>query len=59
MSTKVVLNESEPIESALKKFRRKVQLDQILKDVKSKTFFMTRRARLAKKKIRKSNRDKS
>jgi ribosomal protein S21 len=46
----VIWDHKESIDQLLKRFRRKVQFDQILKEVKNRTYFMTRREKLAKKK---------
>lgn len=50
MATKVVLKEDENIENALKSFRRKLQRDQIFKEVKKRKRFMTRAEKLSQKK---------
>lgn len=37
---KVVINEKEPIEKALKKFKRKVEQSVILKELRKREFFL-------------------
>ncbi len=54
----VILEPNENIESALKKFRRKVQQDQILKDVKKHEFFQTKMQKVRSKKLKKTNKKK-
>ena len=57
--------EGEPIEHALKRFKRKVQQEDIIKDVKKHTFYMKpgerKRAKqaLARKRVRKKRRQYS
>ena len=36
----VILNEGESLESALRRFKRKVQQEDIIKDVKKHSFYM-------------------
>lgn len=40
MLIKVVINEKEPIEKALKKFKRKVEQSVILKELRKREFFL-------------------
>ena len=55
----VILNEGESLESALRRFKRKVQQEDIIKDVKKHSFYLKpgdkRRAKqaLARKRSRK------
>jgi len=55
----VILNEGESLESALRRFKRKVQQEDIIKDIKRHSFYMKpgdkRRAKeaLARKRSRK------
>jgi small subunit ribosomal protein S21 len=37
---KVIINEKEPIEKALKKFKRKVEQSVILKELRKREFFL-------------------
>jgi len=37
---KVVINEKEPIEKALKKFKRKVEQSVVLKELRKREFFL-------------------
>ena len=50
MATKVVLNDEQNIEGALKELRRKLQRDRTFSDVKKHQVFMTRKEKLSKKK---------
>ncbi|HCB64238.1 MAG TPA: 30S ribosomal protein S21 [Fusobacteria bacterium] len=50
MATKVIVKENSNIENALKDFRRKLQRDQIFKEVKKRKRHMTRKERLEQKK---------
>ena len=50
----VILEPNENIESALKKFRRKVQQDQILKDVKKHQSFKTKMQKVRSKRLKKT-----
>lgn len=40
MLIKVVINEKEPIEKALKKFKRKVEQSVVLKELRKREFFL-------------------
>ena len=52
MSTKVLLEGDESIEIALKKFRRKVQQDQILKEAKAHEFHRTKMQKFRARKLK-------
>ena len=58
----VILNDGESLESALRRFKRKVQQEDIIKDIKKHSFYMKpgdkRRAKqaLARKRSRKKQR---
>ena len=58
----VVLNEGESLESALRRFKRKVQQEDIIKDVKKHSFYMKPgekkriKQALARKRLRKKMR---
>ena len=58
----VRLQEAEPLENALRRFKRKVQTEEIIKDVKRHSFYLKpgerRRLKqaLARKRARKKNR---
>jgi small subunit ribosomal protein S21 len=59
----VILNEGESLESALRRFKRKVQQEDIIKDVKKHSFYMKPGERkrikqaLARKRLRKKMRN--
>jgi small subunit ribosomal protein S21 len=58
----VILNEGESLESALRRFKRKVQQEDIIKDVKKHAFFLKPgekkriKQALARKRLRKKMR---
>ena len=58
----VIVNDGESLESALKRFKRKVQQEDIIKDIKKHSFYMKpgekRRIKqaLARKRLRKKQR---
>ena len=58
----VILNEGESLESALRRFKRKVQQEDIIKDVKKHSFYMKPgekkriKQALARKRLRKKMR---
>jgi small subunit ribosomal protein S21 len=58
----VILNEGESLESALRRFKRKVQQEDIIKDVKKHSFFLKPgekkriKQALARKRLRKKMR---
>lgn len=52
MSTKVVVEGDENIEVSLKKFRRKVQQDQILKEAKAHEFHRTKMQKFRARKLK-------
>jgi small subunit ribosomal protein S21 len=58
----VVLNEGESLESALRRFKRKVQQEDIIKDVKKHSFYLKPgekkriKQALARKRLRKKQR---
>lgn len=58
----VILNEGESLESALRRFKRKVQQEDIIKDVKKHSFYMKPgekkriKQALARKRLRKKQR---
>jgi len=58
----VVLNENESLESALRRFKRKVQQEDIIKDVKKHSFYLKPgekkriKQALARKRLRKKMR---
>jgi small subunit ribosomal protein S21 len=59
----VVLNEGESLESALRRFKRKVQQEDIIKDVKKHSFYLKPgekkriKQALARKRLRKKMRN--
>jgi small subunit ribosomal protein S21 len=57
----VNVNQGESIESALRRFKRKVMSEEIIKDAKKHTFFMSRgqKAKLKSALARKRNKRKS
>ena len=61
----VILNEGESLESALRRFKRKVQTEDIIKDVKRHSYYLKpgekRRVKqaMARKRARKKNRKES
>ena len=57
----VVVNQGESIESALRRFKRKVMSEEIIKDAKKHAFFMSRgqKAKLKSALARKRNKRKS
>jgi small subunit ribosomal protein S21 len=58
----VILNEGESLESALRRFKRKVQQEDIIKDVKKHSFYLKPgekkriKQALARKRLRKKQR---
>jgi small subunit ribosomal protein S21 len=57
----VVINQGESIESALRRFKRKVMSEEIIKDAKKHAFFMSRgqKAKLKSALARKRNKRKN
>jgi len=58
----VVLQEGEPLEAALRRFKRKVQQEDVIKEIKKHSYYMKpgekrrTKAALARKRLRKKQR---